>query len=47
VGVVAGKQDLNSITGLEQGGLRAERMKSLNIWNLAPLAIAMTEIVKI
>jgi hypothetical protein len=46
-GVVAGKEDLNSITGLEQGGSRAERKKSLNVWNLRPLAIAMAEIVKI
>jgi hypothetical protein len=29
-GFVAGKEDLNSITGLEQGGLRAERKESLD-----------------
>jgi hypothetical protein len=38
---------LNSITRLEQGGLKAERKKSLNEWNFRPLAIVMAEIVKI
>jgi hypothetical protein len=45
--LVTGKEDLNSITGLEQGGLRAERKKSLDVWTLRPLAIVMAEIVKI
>jgi hypothetical protein len=38
---------LNGITRLEQGGLRAERGKSLDIGNFGSLAIAMAEIVKI
>jgi hypothetical protein len=38
---------LNSVTRLEQGGLRAEREKSLDMQNFRPLAIAMAEIVKI
>jgi hypothetical protein len=38
---------LNSVARLEQEGLRAERKKSLDIWNLRPPAIAMAEIVKI
>jgi hypothetical protein len=38
---------LNSIVRLEQGGLRAERKKSLDVWNLGSLAVAMAEIVKI
>jgi hypothetical protein len=37
---------LNSITRLQQGGLRVERKKSLDEWNFGPLAIAMAEIVK-
>jgi hypothetical protein len=37
---------LNSITRLEQGGMRAERKKSLDEWNFRSLAIAMAEIVK-
>jgi hypothetical protein len=46
-GFVAGKEDLNSIAGLEQGGSRAERKKSLDVWNLGPPAIVVAEIVKI
>jgi hypothetical protein len=46
-GFVVGKEDLNSVTRLEQGGLRAERKESLNLCNLRPLAIGMAEIVKI
>jgi hypothetical protein len=46
-GVVAGKKDLNSVTRLEQGGLRAERKESLDKWNFGSLAIVMAEIVKI
>jgi hypothetical protein len=38
---------LNGIARLEQGGLRAERKKSLGEWNFGSLAIAMAEIVKI
>jgi hypothetical protein len=45
-GFVAGKEDLNSVTRLEQGGLRAERKESLDEWNFWSLAIAMAEIVK-
>jgi hypothetical protein len=37
---------LNSITRLEQGGLRAERKESLDEWNFGLLAIEMAEIVK-
>jgi hypothetical protein len=44
-GFVVGKEDLN-ITGLEQGGLRAERKESLDEWNFGSLAIVMAEIVK-
>jgi hypothetical protein len=43
-GVVAGKEDLNSIIGLEQGGLRVEKEESLNVWNLGPHAIAMQKL---
>jgi hypothetical protein len=39
--------DLNNITRLEQGGLRAERKESLDEWNFRSLAIAMAEIVKL
>jgi hypothetical protein len=39
-------EDLNSITRLEQGGLRAERKESLDLWNFGSLAVAMAEIVK-
>jgi hypothetical protein len=46
-GFVAGKEDLNSVARLEQGGLRAERKKSFDVQNLGPLAIVMAEIVKI
>jgi hypothetical protein len=46
-GLVAGKEDLNSIKILEQGGLRAERKKSLNKWNFRSLAVVNAEIVKI
>jgi hypothetical protein len=45
-GFVTGKEDLNNITGLEQGGLRAERKESLDEWNLGSLAVVMAEIVK-
>jgi hypothetical protein len=45
-GFVAGKEDLNSITRLEQGGWRAERKESLDKWNFGSLGIAMAEIVK-
>jgi hypothetical protein len=38
---------LNGITILEQEGLRVERKKSLEIWNLGSIAIVMAEIVKI
>jgi hypothetical protein len=37
---------LNSVIGLEQGGLRAERKESLDEWNFRSLAIAVVEIVK-
>jgi hypothetical protein len=30
---VAGKEDLNGVTRLEQGELRAERKESLDNWN--------------
>jgi hypothetical protein len=43
---VTGKEDLNSITRLEQGGLRAERKESLDEWNFRSLAVVMAEIVK-
>jgi hypothetical protein len=46
-GFVAGKEDLNDITRLEQGKSRAERKKSLDKWNFRSLAIAVAEIVKI
>jgi hypothetical protein len=46
-GFVTGKEDLNSIARLEQGGLRAERKESLDKWNFRSLAIAMAEIVRI
>jgi hypothetical protein len=46
-GFVIGKEDLNSITRLEQGGLRTERKESLDEWNFRPLAIAMAETLKI
>jgi hypothetical protein len=46
-GFVTGNKDLNSITRLEQGGSRAERKESLNVWNFRSLAIAMAEIDKI
>jgi hypothetical protein len=45
-GFVAGKEDLNSVTRLEQGESRAGRKKSLDIWNFGSLAIEMAEIVK-
>jgi hypothetical protein len=37
---------LNSVTRLEQGGLRAERKESLDKWNFGLLVIVMAEIVK-
>jgi hypothetical protein len=37
---------LNNVTRLEQGGLRAERKESLDVWNLGSLAVVMAEIVK-
>jgi hypothetical protein len=46
-GFVTGKEDLNSITRLEQGGSRAERKESLDEWNFGSLAIGMAKIVKI
>jgi hypothetical protein len=46
-GFVTGKEDLNSVTRLEQGGLRAERKESLDEWNFRSLAVVMAEIVKI
>jgi hypothetical protein len=36
---------LNSVTRLEQGGLRAERKESLDEWNFG--SVVMAEIVKI
>jgi hypothetical protein len=45
-GVITGKEDLNSITRLDQGRLRAERKKSLDKWNFRSL-VAMAEIFKI
>jgi hypothetical protein len=45
-GVVTGKENLRSVTRLEQGGLRAERKESLEKWNFGSLAIVMAEIVK-
>jgi hypothetical protein len=47
VGFVTGKEDLNSVTRLEEGGSRAERKESLDKWNFRSLAIVMEEIVKI
>jgi hypothetical protein len=38
---------LNSVTRLEQGGLRVERKESLDEWDSEPVIIAMAEIVKI
>jgi hypothetical protein len=46
-GLVSDKEDLNSVTRLEQRGSRVEKKKSLDIWKLGPLAIAMAKIVKI
>jgi hypothetical protein len=37
---------LNSVTGLGQGGLKAERKESLDKWDFGSLAVAMAEIVK-
>jgi hypothetical protein len=37
---------LNSIIGLEQGGLRVERKESLDEWNFRSHDVAMAEIVK-
>jgi hypothetical protein len=37
---------LNSVTRLEQRGLRAERKESLGKWNFGSLAIAIAEIFK-
>jgi hypothetical protein len=45
-GFVAGKEDLKSMTRLEQGRLRAERKESLDEWNFGSFAIAMAEIAK-
>jgi hypothetical protein len=45
-GVVTGKEDFNSVTRLEQGGLKAERKESLDEYNFVSLAIAMAEIIK-
>jgi hypothetical protein len=45
-GFVAGKEDLDSVTRLEQGGSRAERQESLDEWNFRSLTVAMAEIVK-
>jgi hypothetical protein len=45
-GVCFGKEDLNSVTRLEQGGLRAERKESLGKWNFGSLALVVAEIVK-
>jgi hypothetical protein len=46
---VAGKEDLNGVTRLEQGRSRAEREreKSLDVWSFGPLVIEIAEIVKI
>jgi hypothetical protein len=44
---VASKQDLNSVTRLGQGELRAERKESLDEWNFGSLSVEMAEIVKI
>jgi hypothetical protein len=44
-GFFAGKEDLNGIIRLEQGGSRTE--KSLDIVNFGPLAIALADILKI
>jgi hypothetical protein len=46
-GFVAGKEELNSLTRLEQGGSRAEEKESLDERNFGSLAIVMAEIVKI
>jgi hypothetical protein len=46
-GFVTGKEDLNSVTGLEEGGWSVERKKSLDVWNFGSLAIMVAEIVKI
>jgi hypothetical protein len=43
----SGKEDLNSVTRLEQEGLKAERKESLDKWNFGSLAVAMAEIVEI
>jgi hypothetical protein len=40
------EESLNGFIRLEQGGSRAEREKSLDLWKFRPLAIAMAEIVK-
>jgi hypothetical protein len=45
-GFVADKEDLSSVTRLEQGGSRAERKENLEEWNFGSLAVAMAEIVK-
>jgi hypothetical protein len=37
---------LNSVTRLEQRGLRAERKENLDEWNFRLLAVEMAEIVK-
>jgi hypothetical protein len=44
---VTGKEGLNGITRVEQGGLRAERKESLDEWNFGSLIVVMAEIVKI
>jgi hypothetical protein len=45
-GFVTDKEDLNVVTTLEQGGLRAEGKESLDEWNFGSLTIVMAEIVK-
>jgi hypothetical protein len=46
-GFITSTEDLNSVTGLEQGELRSERKESLDEWNFGSLAVVMAEIVKI
>jgi hypothetical protein len=46
-GFVTGKEDLNSITRMEQIGSRAEGKKTLDKWNFRSLAVVIAEIVKI
>jgi hypothetical protein len=45
-GFVAGKEDLDSITRLEEGGLREKGRESLDEWNFGSFTIVMADIVK-